>query len=118
MTVMVVVSSQRLHDYAPDVAMAKRQASQQLKNVENTHVEFLKKLHKVYIYMYMHMMYIHVHVHPTYTLSKHIREGMHTFSTVATHLLFGVPLLSDHVQQSEAVCRQPHLHGPLLLLQH
>ena len=35
------------HDYAPDVANAKKQASQQLKHVENTHAEFLKKLHKV-----------------------------------------------------------------------
>ena len=41
-----------MHDYAPDVAMAKRQASQQLKHVENTHTEFLKKLHKV-PYMYV-----------------------------------------------------------------
>ncbi|CAI8016964.1 hypothetical protein GBAR_LOCUS10358, partial [Geodia barretti] len=37
----------RAHDYAPDVANAKRQASQQLKHVENTHAEFLKKLHKI-----------------------------------------------------------------------
>ena len=42
---------QRAHDYAPDVAMAKRQASQQLKHVENTHAEFLKKLHKVYTHI-------------------------------------------------------------------
>ena len=41
------IYTQRAHDYAPDVAMAKRQASQQLKHVENTHAEFLKKLHKV-----------------------------------------------------------------------
>ena len=46
------LSLQRMHDYAPDVAMAKRQASQQLKHVENTHTEFLKKLHKVQ-YMYV-----------------------------------------------------------------
>ena len=45
---------QGAQDYAPDVAMAKKQASQQLKHVENTHAEFLKKLHKVISSTCMH----------------------------------------------------------------
>lgn len=50
MCCVALVILQRAHDYAPDVAMAKKQASQQLKHVENTHAEFLKKLHKVWSY--------------------------------------------------------------------
>ena len=55
--ILIFLSSllhQRAHDYAPDVANAKRQASQQLKHVENTHAEFLKKLHKVCMHTYTH----------------------------------------------------------------